>query len=496
MSMGNMLLSLTLFAPLAGAVLVFFLGKNDRQVKTMSLLISLVSLFLSLLILGRYAWGTAQMQFVEKITWIKDFGITYYLGVDGISMPLVILTTLLTTLTILYSWDVTHRVREYFILLLLLEVGVVGVFISLDFFLFYLFWELVLIPMYFLIAEWGGPRRRYAGIKFFIYTHVASVVMLVGIIAMYFQAAEQLGYFTFNMMEIAQKVKFAAGFQLLVFPALFFGFAVKIPVVPLHTWLPDAHVEAPTGGSVMLAGVLLKMGGYGLIRIAFTLMPEAVRAYAWPMALIGVVSMIYGAFLALAQDDLKKMIAYSSVSHMGSVLLGLAALNTMGFNGAAFQMFAHGLISAMLFMLCGILQHSLHTRLISRLGGVANRLPQFSTFVVFAFFASLGLPGLAGFIAEFTVYVGAFAAYKTLTIVALSAVVITAAYYLWALERAFFGPYNAQLDEHPHDLTWFQTVPLALLSLLILFFGVYPAPVMDMIDASGKVVLQIVGGGL
>jgi len=491
---GNFLLSLMLFTPLVSALVVFALGKQEKQARALALLGSLIPLACSLLMLNGYRWGTVELQFVEKWAWIEDFGITYYLGIDGLSMPLVILSTLLTTLTILFSWDVHHRVREYMCLLLILETGILGVFISLDFFLFYLFWEIVLLPMYFLIAEWGGPRRRYAAIKFFIYTHVASLVMLVGIIAIYFNAGEQLGYYTFNMMEIMQKVSFARHFQLLVFPALFFGFAVKIPVVPVHTWLPDAHVEAPTGGSVMLAGVLLKMGGYGLIRIAFGLMPEAVRFYAWSMAVVGVVSMVYGALLALAQDDLKKMIAYSSVSHMGSVVLGLAALNVMGFNGAIFQMFAHGLISAMLFMLCGILQHSVHTRLISGLGGVASRIPRLSVFFVFAFFASLGLPGLAGFIAELTVYIGAFSTYQTLTLIAIVSVVLTAAYYLWALERAFFGPYNEELGEHPHDLYWFQTVPLVLLTALILFFGLYPAPVMDMVDVSSRFILQIVGG--
>lgn len=496
MNTGNMLLSLTLLTPLAGALLVYVLGKKEGQVRTLAFLASLVPLACSLAMLVGYRWGTAELQFVEKWTWIQDFGITYYLGIDGLSMPLVLLTTLLTTLTIIFSWDVHHRVREYFCLLLLLETGILGVFISLDFFLFYLFWEIVLIPMYFLIVEWGGPRRRYAGIKFFIYTHVASLVMLLGIIAVYFRAGELLGYYTFNMIEIVQKVKFAREFQLLVFPALFFGFAVKIPVVPVHTWLPDAHVEAPTGGSVLLAGVLLKMGGYGLIRIAFTLMPEAVQYYAWFMAVIGVVSMVYGAFLALAQDDLKKMIAYSSVSHMGSVVLGLAALNVMGFNGAIFQMFAHGLISAMLFMLCGILQHSVHTRLISRLGGVASRIPKMSVFFVFAFFASLGLPGLAGFVAEFTVYIGAFSTYKTLTLIAIVSVVLTAAYYLWALERAFFGRYNEELGPHPHDLAWFHYVPLVVLTGLIITFGVYPAPMMEMVNVSSRFILQIVGGAL
>ena len=302
----NILLSFLLFSPLVGALLVFLFGKDERLAKWIAFGVSLVPLLLSVLALAQFDWTNSGLQFTELTPWIHDFGVSYYLAVDGLSMPLVVLTTLLTTLTTLFSFDVAHRTKTYFTLLMLLETGILGVFISLDFFLFYLFWELVLIPMYFLIVEWGGPRRRYAALKFFVYTHVASLVMLVGIVAIYFVAGRELGYYTFNMIEITQKVHFAAAFQYLVFPALFFGFAVKIPVVPFHTWLPDAHVEAPTGGSVLLAGVLLKMGGYGLIRIAFCLMPDAARHYMLPMAVLGAISMLYGAFLALAQDDMKK----------------------------------------------------------------------------------------------------------------------------------------------------------------------------------------------
>ncbi len=321
--------------------------------------------------------------------------------------------------------------------------------------------------------------------------------MLIAIICMVFVAKAQLGYYTFNILEITQSVTFASSFQYIVFLMLFFGFAVKMPIVPLHTWLPDAHVEAPTGGSVILAGVMLKMGCYGLIRIGFTMMPAAVEKFALPMAILGVISMIYGAFLALAQDDLKKMIAYSSVSHMGSVLLGLAVLNTYGFDGAMFQMFAHGIISAMMFMVCGILQHSVHTRRISQLGGVASRLPILAAFTAFSFVASLGMPGLAGFIPELNVFLGAFRAMPVIALVAMVSMIITAAYYLWALQRAYFGKYNEKLEqENPRDVRWFQTVPLAVLTVLILAFGVYPAPIMDMIHASSSYILGVIGGVL
>ena len=493
-------LSWMLFTPLLGGIIVYLFGRHkesDKSVKWLAFVVSLIPLAINLLLLTQFEWSMSQMQFYEEHTWIEVFGIGYALGVDGLSMPLVLLTTILTSLTILMSFDEHNRSNTYMALMLMMETGLIGVFISLDFFLFYLFWELTLVPMFFLIMEWGGPRRRYASLKFFIYTHIASLVMLIGIIAMVFVAENQLGYYTFNMLEITEQVHFAAAFQYIIFPLLFFGFAVKIPIVPLHTWLPDAHVEAPTGGSVILAGVMLKMGGYGLIRIAFTMMPEAVVKYAMPMIILGVISMVYGAFLALAQDDLKKMIAYSSVSHMGSVLLGLAVLNSYGFDGAVFQMFAHGIISAMMFMVCGILQHSVQTRRISQLGGVAKKLPILTAFTVFSFVASLGLPGLAGFIPELNVFIGAFKAIPVIALVAMCSMIITAAYYLWALQRAYFGKYNEKLDEHkPHDVRWFQAVPLGVLAALILIFGVYPALIMDMIHTSSSYILSIIGGVL
>ena len=493
-------LSWMLFTPLAGAIIVYLFGKNretDRWVKWLAFVISLIPLAINLCLLPQFDWSFSEMQFYEEHQWISVFGIGYALGVDGLSMPMVLLTTILTSLTILLSFDEKNNAKTYLSLMLMMETGLLGVFISMDFFLFYLFWELTLIPMFLLIMEWGGPRRRYASLKFFIYTHIASLVMLIAIISMVFAAREQLGYYTFNILEITSEVAFAKGFQLIIFPLLFFGFAVKMPVVPFHTWLPDAHVEAPTGGSVILAGVMLKMGCYGLIRIGFTMMPEAAVQYALPLAILGVISMVYGAFLALAQDDLKKMIAYSSVSHMGSVLLGLAVLNEYGFDGAMFQMFAHGIISAMMFMACGVLQHSVGTRKISQLGGVGNRLPILTAFTVFAFLASLGLPGLAGFIPELNVFLGVFEAMPALALVAMASMIITAAYYLWALQRAYFGKYNGKLEkEHPHDVRWFQTVPLGVLTALILVFGVYPAPIMDMIHTSSSYILSIIGGVL
>lgn len=491
------LLNLLLFLPLLGAGVVFAVGslnKRDSLIKGLALGISLLPLLVNLYMLARYDWqlSSGEYQFGGSVSWIASFGITYTVGLDGLSMPLVFLTALLTPLVVLLSFDEHKDLRTYFTLLLLLECGLFGVFAALDFFLFYLFWELVLIPMYFLILGWGGPRRRYAAIKFFVYTHVASLIMLVGIFAIVFANARQAGFFTFDFTQIGQ---LPVGLQYLVFPALFFGFAVKIPIVPFHTWLPDAHVEAPTGGSVFLAAVMLKMGGYGLVRIAFGLLPEAAVHYALVMAVLGIISMLYGAVLALAQDDLKKMIAYSSVSHMGLLLFGLAMLQQRAFDGAVLQMFAHGLISAMLFMVCGILQHSVGTRRIGDLGGVASVLPKLSALTVFTFFASVGLPGLLGFIPELMVFLGAFSVHKLLCVIAMLSMIVTAAYYLWALERAYFGPPSQDLlEKKPHDLQWFQAVPLLVLGVLVLALGVWPSPVTDMVSQGTGYLLELLGG--
>ena len=492
------LLNLLIFLPLLSAALLLLAGRavsDNRFIKALAALLSLLPLALNLVMLAGYENTFDGFQFATVTDWIKSFGIAYAVGLDGISMPLVLLTSLLMPLVVLLSFDEHKKLSVYFALLFMLQAGLYGVFAALDLFLFYLFWEVVLLPMYFLILGWGGPRRRYAAIKFFVYTHVASLVMLVGIFAIALSAAGQIGHLTFNLIEISTLAQLPPGLQYLVFPALFFGFAVKMPVVPFHTWLPDAHVEAPTGGSVFLAAVMLKMGCYGLVRVGFGLLPEGAVHYALPMAILGVISMLWAALVAFAQDDLKKMIAYSSVSHMGLVLFGLAMLQARAFNGAVVQMFAHGLISAMLFMVCGILQHSAGTRRIGDLGGVASVLPRLSALTVFTFFASVGLPGLLGFIPELMVFMGAFAVHKWLTAVAMLSMILTAGYYLWALERAYFGRPSPDLTaKKPHDIQWFQAVPLLVLAALVLALGVYPAPLTDMISNGTGYLLDMLGG--
>jgi len=495
------ILTLLIVIPLIGALATFFLGKDPKVAKYIALVFSAIPLVLSVLLLSEFSLGTplgTEFQFVENHTWVSQLGISYFLGVDGISIPMVFLSALLVFLAILFSWDVKDKTRQYMALMLVLEVGVIGVFTALDYFLFYIFWEVVLIPMYFLIAIWGGPNRAYASIKFFIYTHVASLFMLLGIFALYFTTAPLLvdsgiiaaGQFgTFNMLDIAA----VAGdlghmLQVAIFAALFFGFIVKMPMVPFHTWLPDAHVQAPTAGSVLLAGLLLKMGSYGLIRInLFTFAGEGGVAAEFQvlMAIIGIVSIIYGALACLAQTDLKKMVAYSSISHMGIVMLGIATLSELGVAAAVFQMFAHGLITAVLFMTCGMFQHKAGTREIPLLGGLAPKMPIVATVMMMGFMASLGLPGMVGFLAEFSVFTATYDWIGLWVLIPMISVALTAAYYLWAMQRSIFGDLTTKIDTHHiHDAYWFEIGPLAVLIGLIVLYGVWPALIMDYIVPS------------
>lgn len=482
------IITILLVLPLLGAILMLALEKRPELAKWLALAVSGAVLAGSLVLLGQYDINMSGYQLVQDSPWFPAFGVSFTVGLDSLSLPLFMLTALLCFLVVIYSWNITERAPFYFGLLLLLECGVLGVFSALDFFLFYIFWEIVLIPMFFLIGIWGGERRSYASMKFLIYTHVASLIMLLAIGAMYFEAATALGHYTFSIPEIAE-VGFDYGFQLVVFPALLFAFCVKLPVVPVHTWLPDAHVEAPTAASVLLAGVLLKMGGYGLIRIAYMLHPAAAMEYTWLVVALALLSIVYGSYAAFTQDDLKKLIAYSSISHMGFVLLGIASFDEAAVLGAVFQMVAHGLISAMLFMGCGVIQHSAGTRRISLLSGLYSRMPVAMTMLILAFFASMGIPGFMGFFAEFSVMLGVFRSFGLLVLPVALGAVLAVGYYLWAFQRVAFGKLPPALAE-VKDIHWFELAPMLVLLALTIYFGLQPDVLVDYMRGS---VLMLTG---
>lgn len=484
---GFPILSAIIFFPIIGAAFLMALPKEKTALIRWSALgLTLFDFLLGIAMLPGFVPG--KMNFQENFAWIKSAGITYHLGLDGISMPLFMLALLLSVVAVLASWKVTDRVRSHFALLLLLEVGMLGVFAALDFVLFYVFWELVLIPMYFLIGIWGSARREYAAVKFFIYTLFGSVFMLVGFISLYFIA----GTGTFDIIKL-QNLPIARDVQIALFAAFFLGFAVKVPIFPFHTWLPDAHVEAPTAGSVLLAGVLLKMGTYGFVRVAMPILPKAFHFFAPIIAVLAIISIVYGAAVALAQKDLKKLIAYSSVSHMGYVMLGISAGTVVAVNGAVLQMVSHGLITGMLFLLVGFIYERTHTRQIAELGGLSSAIPKLSGLLVFSALASLGLPGLSGFVAEFLVILGSYKGYVTYSVLAAAAVVITASYLLWTVQRVSFESLPAKFsdlsDAGIREMS--GVVPLAIATMAI---GIYPLPIMKIINPSVAQIVKVVGG--
>jgi NADH-quinone oxidoreductase subunit M len=450
---------------------------------------------------------TKQIYYVEYGNWIRAFNINYFLGVDGLSLPLILLTGLLAILCVYYSFNIEKGVKAYMALFLLLETGLLGVFSSLDFFLFYVFWEVVLLPMYFLIGFWGGPRRIYAAIKFFIYTLLGSVIMLVAMLALYFRADLE----SFNVLTlIGASHTFDHDFQKWIFIALFAGFAIKVPIVPFHTWLPDAHVEAPTAISMMLAGVLLKMGGYGFFRFSYTLAPDIShsRQFVVFMAILGLINMVYGALCAMAQKDFKSLVAYSSISHMGYVLLGLAALTDQGIQGAALQMLNHGISSAMMFLLVGIVYERAHHRNLDNFGGMAQQMPYYTGFATIGFFASLGLPGLNGFISEFLVFQGAFLSEgfwagnsvvyglpRWIMYAALPAIVLTAGYILWTIQRVYLGEPKQEKYKTFPDLSFRETITLIPLAALCIWLGVQPQIVLGYMNDTLTTFQKFVTGG-
>jgi NADH-quinone oxidoreductase subunit M len=469
-------------------VLLALPGARKSLIKGTAIAFAAIELLATLALLTGFNPGSGDMQFVERADWIKAIHAQYLLGVDGISLVLILLTSVLTLLAVVSSWKaVESRLKEYYVFLLILEAGMIGVFVSLDLVLFYVFWEVMLVPMYFLIGIWGGERRLYAAIKFFLYTLFGSVMMLVGILVLYAQ------YHTFDLLAIMQTGSFLpAALQTWVFLAFFLGFAIKVPMFPFHTWLPDAHVEAPTAGSVILAGVLLKMGAYGFVRFSLPLFPEASRKFVPLLVGLALVSIVYGALVSLMQKDMKKLIAYSSVSHMGFVMLGIFTFTPMALKGAVLQMINHGISTGALFLIVGVLYERRHTRLISEFGGLSARMPLYAAIFLVITMSSIGLPGLNGFIGEFMILMGAWTVNPLWTAVAATGIVLGAGYMLWLYQRVMFGKLENPANQALKDLNLRELATLLPLVALAFWIGIYPKPILAVLDKPVEKIVRIV----
>jgi len=485
--LGYPVLSLVVFLPLAGAILLLFI-KNTDAVRVVALSFTVITLGVALPLLTNFNKHTHLMQFVERYEWLPSWGIDYFIGIDGISILFLFLTIILSILSVIVSWRaIDTRVKEFHIALLAMETAMLGVFVSLDFFLFYIFWEAMLIPMFILIGVWGGKDRVYAAIKFFLYTLAGSVLMLVGIVVLYFKGGE-----TLNILELSRQ-QYALTLQLWLFLAFFIAFAIKVPMFPVHTWLPDAHTEAPTAGSVILAGVLIKMGAYGFLRFSLPMFPDATRVFSLPIVVLSVIAIIYGAIVCFAQKDMKRLIAYSSVSHMGFVTLGIFSLNSQGMEGGILQMLNHGIVTGALFLLVGIIYERTHSRMIADYGGFASAVPWYAgIFMVFTL-ASIGLPGTNGFIGEFLIILGAFSSYREVAIFSATGIILGAGYMLWLYQRVFFERYK---QSHPLcDINLREAITLLPLIIFVFWIGFYPNTFLDYMHTSVEYLIRHIAHG-
>jgi NADH-quinone oxidoreductase subunit M len=484
------ILSLIIFLPLAGIFFILLIDRDKKAtIRTIGMFFSILTFLISLLVFYSFSSGTSSMQFVEHLSWIPEFGIQYYLGIDGISLFMVLLTTFLMPICLLSTYKaIDSKVKEFISLMLLLETSLLGVFCAIDMVLFYVFWEATLIPMYFIIGIWGGPRKIYATIKFVLYTMTGSVLMLIGIIALYFLNKNITGISTFEITKY-YGLNLTYMQQYWIFLAFFFGFAIKVPMFPFHTWLPDAHVEAPTAGSVILAGILLKMGTYGFLRFSIPIFPDAAKQFAHILFSLAIIGIIYGALMALAQDDIKKLVAYSSVSHLGFCMIGMFSFNNQGIAGSILQMINHGLSTGALFLIVGMIYERSHTRIIDKFGGVSKVMPIFWGFFMIVTLSSIGLPLTNGFVGEFLIILGVFKVSKISAALTATGVILGAIYMLWMFKRVMYGVPNEKVQKFK-DLDLREIIVLVPIIIMIFWIGIYPDTFLSRMQESINMVLS------
>nr|MBN2276986.1 NADH-quinone oxidoreductase subunit M [candidate division Zixibacteria bacterium] len=491
--MENQILTLVTFFPLIGAGLLLFIPRSQHQsIKSIALIIAFINFLFSVWMYAMFEPVATGMQFEINIPWVTGFGISYHLGIDGISLLLIMLTTILSMIVMISSWKaITTGIKGYFISMLLLETGMIGVFVALDLFLFYVFWEAMLIPMYFIIGVWGGPRKIYAAIKFVLFTMFGSLLMLVALIYLFFMYHGYAGEYSFDMLKLYQ-MPIPLGAQTYIFLAFALAFAIKVPIWPFHTWLPDAHVEAPTAGSVILAGVLLKMGTYGFVRICLPMFPEATLQFVPLISVLAIIGIIYGAMVAMVQRDVKSLVAFSSVSHLGFVMLGMFALNIQGLEGSVLQMLNHGISTGALFLIVGMIYERRHTRMIADFGGLSKSMPVFSTFFMIVTLSSIGLPLTNGFVGEFLILLGTYKANSVYAILGATGVILAACYMLWMLQRVIFGKITHPENENLKDLSGRERLILIPLVILIFWIGIYPKPFLNRMEPAVKQIVTTV----